>query len=114
MINKGTYIYLLDTFCHDKDIPTRVGIIELFARLITDKMNGPNYANLFQKFLPRLFIDAFLDNPQSAILLYESVQENPELVWNDETRSIISQRVSGLKNELLKSQINDPNFIFEV
>lgn len=38
------------------------------------------------KFLPQIFIDAMNDNPEASVTMFEGNHENPELVWNDDTR----------------------------
>ena len=42
-------------------------------------------------------MDAMRDSPESSVHMFESVQENPELIWNDEAREKICDTVRRLK-----------------
>ena len=51
------------------------------------------------KFLPQIFIDAMTDNPEASVTMFEGNHENPELVWNDDTREKV--RGVGLNEDFL-------------
>ncbi|KII64220.1 DnaJ subfamily C member 13 [Thelohanellus kitauei] len=55
-----------------------------------------------------------MDDIQSMILLYESQQENPELLWNTETRDTVSTYISNLKNKVFEKQQEDPNSTYDI
>ena len=38
------------------------------------------------KFLPTIFVDAMKQNPEAAVAMLDSEHENPELIWNEDTR----------------------------
>ena len=38
------------------------------------------------KFLPTIFVDAMKQNPEAAVNTLDSEHENPELIWNEDTK----------------------------
>ncbi|KAF0992758.1 hypothetical protein HZS_1417, partial [Henneguya salminicola] len=113
-ISKGTILYLLDIFCSDKEISVRKSIVELFSRLISDRLSGPRVRIILQKFIPGIFIDAIMDDSQAAVLLYESQQENPELLWNDEIRKSVAETIKSMKDNFFESQLHNPDVIWQI
>ena len=45
------------------------------------------------KFLPTIFVDAMKQNPEAAVAMLDSEHENPELIWNEETRAKVARVV---------------------
>lgn len=41
--------------------------------------------------------------------MYDSTTKNPELIWNDKMRSLVSECLGKALNELAQSQLIDPN-----
>ncbi|EJW69800.1 hypothetical protein WUBG_19291, partial [Wuchereria bancrofti] len=48
-----------------------------------DKLTGPRWSRFIVRFLPPIFTDALRDSPQTALSMFDSTHENPELIWND-------------------------------
>lgn len=45
------------------------------------------------RFLPGVFMDAMRDNAEAAVHIFEGTHENPELIWNDNSREKVSTTV---------------------
>jgi len=54
--------------------------------------------------LPPLFMDAMKENTEAAIITFESIHENPELIWNDEARTRVSSAIAHMANSLYTRQ----------
>lgn len=104
---KGAAVYLLDLFCNSTNCQVREKTAELFAKMCSDKLMGPRVRLLLAKFLPSIFMDAMRDSPESSVHMFEGVHENPELIWNNESREKVCDLVKRMKNSHYKSQRND-------
>lgn len=60
---------------------------ELLARMIADRQTGGKVRVQVVKFLQPLFVDAMRDSPPTAVQLFDSCSENPELIWTEEMRT---------------------------
>lgn len=107
-LNKGGLIYLLDLFCNSTNGPVREATAALFGKMLADKLNGPRVRIVLSKFLPLIFTDAMRDNPEASVTMFEGGHENPELIWNDESRSKVASVVAELRTQLYASQQKDP------
>ena len=54
---------------------------------------------LLSKFLPVIFMDAMRDSPETAVHMFEGSHENPELIWNDESRKKVCLTVKQMTVE---------------
>ncbi|OCT75945.1 dnaJ homolog subfamily C member 13 isoform X1 [Xenopus laevis] len=106
---KGALIYLLDMFCNSTHPQVRSQTAELFAKMISDKLIGPKVRIALMKFLPGVFMDAMRDNPEAAVHIFEGTHENPELIWNDNSRERVSTTVREMMLEHFKQQIENPD-----
>ncbi|MGH0172786.1 UNVERIFIED_CONTAM: hypothetical protein FKN15_063892 [Acipenser sinensis] len=86
-------IYLLDMFCNSTHPQVRSQTAELFAKMTSDKLIGPKVRLTLMKFLPGVFMDAMRDNSEAAVHIFEGTHENPELIWNDNSREKVSTTV---------------------
>jgi DnaJ family protein C protein 13 len=41
------------------------------------------------------------DSPEASVHMFEGTHENPELIWNDESREKVSDVVKKLKNRYI-------------
>ena len=83
-------VFALDIFCNETDADLRVRSAELLTRMAADRLVGGKARIQLNKFLPPLFADAMRDAPSTAVQLFESSSENPELIWTDEMRTRLS------------------------
>ncbi|CAH0774017.1 unnamed protein product [Bemisia tabaci] len=106
-LSKGGYLYLLNILCNSNDVNIRIKVAELFGRLCSDKLSGPRIRLTLGQFLPAAICDAMRDAPPSCIQLLESNQENPELVWDANSRKHVFGTVSQLaKQHYTKQRMN--------
>uniref|UniRef100_A0A2D4PC99 DnaJ homologue subfamily C GRV2/DNAJC13 N-terminal domain-containing protein n=7 Tax=Micrurus TaxID=8634 RepID=A0A2D4PC99_MICSU len=61
------------------------------------------------KFLPSVFMDAMRDNPEAAVHIFEGTHENPELIWNDNSREKVSTTIREMMLEYFKLQRDNPD-----
>ncbi|KAH0627267.1 hypothetical protein JD844_002784 [Phrynosoma platyrhinos] len=106
---KGALIYLLDMFCNSTHPQVRSQTAELFAKMTADKLVGPKVRIILMKFLPGVFMDAMRDNPEAAVQIFEGTHENPELIWNDNSRERVSTTVREMMLEHFKLQRDNPD-----
>jgi DnaJ family protein C protein 13 len=93
MVNTGGILYLLNIFANNNLAQVRQKSAELFGKMMSDKLTGPKIRLDLQRFLPPLFMDAMKDSPEAAVLTFEGTYENPELIWNDETRKNVAEKI---------------------
>ena len=93
MIHTGGILYVLNIFANNNLSNVRQKSAELFAKLMTDKLTGPKVRLILQRFLPPLFMDAMKDNSEASVVTYEGTYENPELIWNEDTREKVSNTI---------------------
>lgn len=106
---KGAPIYLLDLFANATNPNVREKTAELMAKMLADKLVGPKVRIILSKFLPGIFMDAMRDSPEASVHMFEGTHENPELIWNDESREKVSETVKKLKNSHYKAQRENPD-----
>jgi DnaJ family protein C protein 13 len=109
---KGAFIYILHVFCSSTDALQRQHAAELMAKLMSTNLHGTEIRIFLSNFLPSLFMEAMRDNAENAVHLFETTQENPELVWKDEVRDRVKKTLRQLRAQLVSEQIEDPEFSF--
>lgn len=103
-LGKGALVYLLDIYCNSTDPKVRERSAELVAKMSSDKLSGPKLVRLFARFMPAVFLDAMKESPQESVSLFEGNQENPELIWNEESRERLCSTVRQMCQELYAKQ----------
>ncbi|XP_015609793.1 dnaJ homolog subfamily C member 13 isoform X2 [Cephus cinctus] len=106
---KGAVIYILDLFCNSSNLQVREAAAELLAKMSSDKLAGPKVKLVLSKFLPRLFSEAIRDSPKQCVHMFETKHENPELIWDDDTKNRVSRMIAELKEEHYTMQRRNPN-----
>ena len=92
--DKGAVLFLLDIFCNCEASGLRERAAEVLTKMVTDKLVGPKVRICVTKFLPTIFVDAMKTNPEAAVGMLDSEQENPELIWNSDTRAKVTRSFS--------------------
>jgi DnaJ family protein C protein 13 len=77
---------------------------ELCAKMLSEKLTGPRIRLIMQRFLPPLFMDAMKDNAEAAVNTFEGTYENPELIWNEESRERVSKSILRMADRLYAKQ----------
>lgn len=101
---KGAVIYVLDLFCNGRAPQMREAAAECLGKLTADKLSGPKIRISVCRFLPLVFLDAMVDNPSIAVQMFETVHENPELIWNDKVRERVSMAVAKMADGFYQQQ----------
>lgn len=52
-------------------------------------------------------MDAMRDNPEAAVHIFEGTHENPELIWNDNSRERVSTTVREMMLQYVDFLCND-------
>ncbi|RNA25242.1 dnaJ -like protein, partial [Brachionus plicatilis] len=104
MIWTGGLLYVLNIFANSSSQSTRQKCAELFAKLLSDKLTGPKIRLILHRFLPPLFMDAMKDNAEAAVITFEGTYENPELIWNDDSRKRVCDALKQMSNKLYSNQ----------
>ncbi|XP_022662013.1 dnaJ homolog subfamily C member 13-like [Varroa jacobsoni] len=107
-LSKGALLYLLDVYCNASDPKVRERTAELVAKMSGDKLSGPKLLRMLARFMPAVFLDAMKESPQDSVTLFEGNQENPELIWNDESRERLCLTVRQMCQELFERQTENP------
>lgn len=98
-VSHGGVLYLLDVFCNADETGVRSQSAAVVARIAADKMHGPKFSITLAKFLPQTFLAVMREDADSAVATFDSNQENPELIWNDTTRSELQQHLARMSAE---------------
>lgn len=101
---KGAVIYVLDIFCNGRIPQMRESAAECLGKLTADKLSGPKIRISVCRFLPLVFLDAMIDNPSISVQMFETVHENPELVWDDKVRERVSMAVAKMAESFYQQQ----------
>ena len=71
--------------------PTREKSAEVLSKMVMDKLVGPKVRICVTRFLPTIFLDAMKQSPGAAVSMLDSEHENPELIWNEDTRKKVER-----------------------
>eukprot|EP01134_Creolimax_fragrantissima_P008258 CFRG8258T1 len=105
--DSGALLYVLLLFTNSHSSATRLAAATFFARLAKDKLNGPKVQLTLAYFLPRIFMDAWKRQPETAITMFDGVHENPELVWTESVREKVRTTVMTMRDEWYGIQMMD-------
>uniref|UniRef100_H2Z525 J domain-containing protein n=1 Tax=Ciona savignyi TaxID=51511 RepID=H2Z525_CIOSA len=108
LLQQGAVLYLLNVFCNSTNPNLRQLTAELFSKLSADKLTGPKIRIHLSKFLPSIFVDAMQSSPEASVHMFEGNHENPELIWNDQTRETVCSTVKQITIDLYKEQTLKP------
>ena len=111
---RGTPLFILNLFANSTSGTLREKSAELLAKMTIDKLVGPKIKLILCKFLPLLFIDAMKDSPSAAVNMFDTAQENPELIWADESREQVSLTLKKLSEELYQQELQNPNTVWKL
>ena len=82
----GGVITLVYLFCNAQDQTVREKSADVLCKMSGDKLMGPKVRIALSKFLPEIFLDAMKKSVEACIQMFEGCHENPELMWNDDSR----------------------------
>ena len=110
----GGLVYVLELICCSDDNDVRVKAVETLAKMQADKLTGPRWSRLIVHYLPPIFAEAARDSPSSCVALFDGTNENPELIWNAETRVKVQKIVRDEAHALRLKQRSDPSVTWKV
>lgn len=110
---KGAVIYVLDLFCNGRVGQMRESAAECLGKLTADKLSGPKIRISVCRFLPLVFLDAMIDNPSISVQMFETVHENPELIWNDAVRDRVSMAVARMAESFYQQQKENTKILWK-
>lgn len=105
---KGALIYMLQLVCNSKNPAVRIGAALVITKMAADKLHGPRVVLALAKYLPPIFLDAMRESPEAAVHMFEGTHENPELIWEDETRQRVQQTIKKLCRTFYEEQSANP------
>ena len=113
LLLKGALLFLLNMFCSSRSPGVRLTVATVFARMAADKLNGPRVTIQLAKFLPPIFMDAMRENAEASVHMFESNQENPELVWDESVLAKIrDELITAYKSRMSRHTLQDWCILF--
>ena len=93
-LKSNLLVYL---FCNAQDQTVREKSADVLCKMSGDKLMGPKVRIALSKFLPEIFLDAMKKSVEACIQMFEGCHENPELMWNDDSRkrlTVVTKRLA--------------------
>ena len=109
MLDKGMYVLLIHTFQRARKQEVKEDACICLAKACSDKLNGPKVQLRCAKLLPLVMIETMKENPSQVCQMFDSWQENPELVWNKDSQARAMEVSSKARTNIvdcLKEDIN--------
>ncbi|KAK2708864.1 hypothetical protein QYM36_014478, partial [Artemia franciscana] len=114
--SKGCLVYLLQIFCSsfksDSNEHIRSQAAENLNRIMSDRLVGPRIRTVLLKFLPPAIVDAFRESSTQPQMLFDSETQNPELIWNEDSRKVVTNSVKRMTSEFSSKQRADLNAVW--
>eukprot|EP00127_Corallochytrium_limacisporum_P004390 Clim_evm24s159 gene=Clim_evmTU24s159 len=104
LMRHGGHVYLLHQFVSSTDSELRQAAATAVGRLVSNRLIGPKILIACRKFLPSVMVETMAEGAEQAVALYESDQENPELIWNSEAREAVNAAIGGVLAEWQAAQ----------
>eukprot|EP01133_Synstelium_polycarpum_P018030 gene18030-21522_t len=99
-ISHAGMLYLLDVFSNVQiPLESRVKSCAVLGRMVIDKVHGPKVSLLLTKFLPPVFTSTMGEDPQQTVMVFDAQHENPELIWNNNTRAQLRDVLQDLEKQ---------------
>lgn len=106
VLDRGLFIVILHVFATTRNAEAKDECCTCMSKAFSDKLSGPKMLLRAQKLMPLVFLECMKENAAQVIQMFDTWQENPELVWNARRKervvSTLSQAVSSVR-ELLHS-----------
>jgi DnaJ family protein C protein 13 len=116
--NYGGLLYLLRIFCsateRGGDAAPRIKAAEILAKMAVDPAHGTLILLGMKKFLPSSLVYAIKQDTENALQLFESSHDNPDLIWNGNTRAEIRSFLEKKSKEFYRKQREKPTFKFSL
>lgn len=103
LLDRGLYVILILIFATSRKQDAREEACVCLAKACSDKLNGPKVMLRASKIIPAVFLETMKENPPQVCQMFETWQENPELVWNAETKARTVEMCSRCKASILEA-----------
>jgi DnaJ family protein C protein 13 len=104
MLDRGLFVVILHIFATTRNGEAKDECCTCLSKAFADKLSGPKMLLRAQKLIPLVFLDCMKENATQVIQMFDTWQENPELVWNatrkERVVSTLAQAVGSIE-ELL-------------
>jgi DnaJ family protein C protein 13 len=107
-LDRGMYVILLHVFGTSRNPDTKEAACVCMSKACADKLNGPKVRLRSMKLMPVVFLETMKENPTQCCQMFETWQENPELVWNAESRDRCVAELAKCKSNLIDAVTHDP------
>eukprot|EP00727_Mastigamoeba_balamuthi_P010951 m51a1_g6479 hypothetical protein (2880) ;mRNA; r:107787-117893 len=105
---QGGLLYLLKVFAsateRGAEITPRVHSALAIAKMSADLAHGSRVHILFARLAPPAFLSAMRQDAEAAVHMFEATHENPELIWNNNTRAQLREALDRLAADLYERQ----------
>lgn len=108
-LKKGGLVYLLDLFCSSTVPAIRIASAALLGKILSDKLRGPKARIALCKFVPAILTEAMRENPESSVSMFEGTHENPELIWNEDSRNRVETMLREMRDSFYEEQKKNPD-----
>jgi DnaJ family protein C protein 13 len=113
-LDHGLYIELLAIFTTARVVAVKEEACVCLAKCCQNSLSGPKIMLRCQKLIPAVFLETMKENPQQVCQLFETWQENPELVWNAQAKSRACNKIANAHANLVEVLSNDRNMPWKV
>lgn len=107
-LERGFYVILLYLFATSRKQENREEACVAMTKACGDKLHGPKVFLRSCKLIPAVFIETMKENTTQSCQMFETWQENPELVWNAQKRDRCVELLSKLKSGIVEILRSDP------
>ncbi|VDP87172.1 unnamed protein product [Echinostoma caproni] len=104
----GGLIYLLEILVRSPVRRVREATISLLSHCLVDKQVGRRIQALLSQYLPPIFPETMRDTPEAFLTLFDSDQENPELIWNADFRQKLTTTLMEHTRTFYETQLKNP------
>ncbi|EGG18717.1 DnaJ like protein [Cavenderia fasciculata] len=106
-VNHCGVLYLLDIVSNNQiQFDSRVRACAVLGRMLIDKVHGPRVTLLLSKFIPPVFSSTMGEDPQQTVMVFDAQHENPELIWNNNTRAQFREIIGNLQKQYNQLLVN--------
>ncbi|CCW68090.1 unnamed protein product [Phytomonas sp. Hart1] len=104
----GMYLVLLLQYATSSAKEIREMSCVCLGKALCNKLVGPKLYLICAQYLPQIFIDVIKDtNPAQACTMLDAREQTPELIWNEDRRERFVQRVSMLRDYIVRMLTQD-------
>lgn len=112
----GTLLHVLRVFAQPTerggDTAPRTAAAAALAKMSADAVHGSRVQLALQRFVPAAFVASMRQDAEAAVYQFEGTHENPELVWNGDTRAQLRAALAAQSAALLAQHARAPDALW--